>query len=348
MADPSPRKPLVARLALALATFALLFAVGELTARVLVWRAFAAVPPPPTSPDGRELPVLRGTRALARANVEGVHKGVYYRTNSLGFRGPDVAPSPTDGVLRVVVTGDSVAMGDGVREEDTYARQVAPRIGDDGEVEVVNAAMSGAEIEHAMTRLDAAVEAYAPHVVVYGFTVNDVEGEGYRETDASIKAAARAARRGPFPESPSVLLRYLSGRIGALGAASSPGETWYAREVLDNYGENPAVARRLRAGLARFAAHARALDGCGVVMIHTHLNALGGDHAFIGVYEQVAEAARDEGLPVVVSFPAFRGRDAQALWVSPFDPHPNAEGHALLAGVLAEGLRGLPAHCLVR
>ena len=39
------------------------------------------------------------------------------------------------------------------------------------------------------------------------------------------------------------------------------------------------------------------------------------------------------------------GHEGTDLWVSAFDPHPNAEGHALLARAALDALRAMPATC---
>jgi len=45
----------------------------------------------------------------------------------------------------------------------------------------------------------------------------------------------------------------------------------------------------------------------------------------------VAGAERERGLMVLESLSYFEGRDEQDLWVDLFDPHPNREGHKVLA-----------------
>lgn len=55
----------------------------------------------------------------------------------------------------------------------------------------------------------------------------------------------------------------------------------------------------------------------------------------------VLEWARAEGMPTHDLLPAFLGRDASRLWVSAWDRHPNAEGHALAAQSLLPFARTL-------
>ena len=88
-----------------------------------------------------------------------------------------------------------------------------------------------------------------------------------------------------------------------------------------------------------------ALRICAQVLIHTHLNELDEDHPYLPIYELVESEAARRGLPVTSTFDDFSGADQLELRLSFIDPHPNAEGHAIMAGALAEGLSGLPASC---
>jgi hypothetical protein len=48
-----------------------------------------------------------------------------------------------------------------------------------------------------------------------------------------------------------------------------------------------------------------------------------------GQHVLVAEACKQQEIPVLDLFPAFRGLDASALWASPDDHHPNREAQRL-------------------
>ena len=50
-----------------------------------------------------------------------------------------------------------------------------------------------------------------------------------------------------------------------------------------------------------------------------------------GVCHEIVRFAEADGIPALSLLPAFMGRDAERLWNSPFDQHPNATGHAIAA-----------------
>jgi hypothetical protein len=68
-----------------------------------------------------------------------------------------------------------------------------------------------------------------------------------------------------------------------------------------------------------------------------------------GQHVLVAEACKQQEIPVIDVFPAFRGLDASALWASPDDHHPNREAQRLAANTIftelqrARGLVDNPA-----
>src|SRR5512144_3412395 len=62
-----------------------------------------------------------------------------YQYNSLGMRGPEPSPKRA-GTTRIVTLGDSVTLGTGVADENTYPNQLAKLVADRG-VDVVRVAM---------------------------------------------------------------------------------------------------------------------------------------------------------------------------------------------------------------
>lgn len=52
------------------------------------------------------------------------------------------------------------------------------------------------------------------------------------------------------------------------------------------------------------------------------------------VCDEVDQFARANDTPALSLLPAFTGLDAQELWVSPFDQHPNARAHAIAADAI--------------
>ncbi|MHB8791569.1 MAG: SGNH/GDSL hydrolase family protein [Desulfobulbaceae bacterium] len=66
-----------------------------------------------------------------------------YRINAMGFRGPEISPLPPPKTKRLLVLGDSIVEGHGVRYAETFSRHLGQRLVDEN-WEVVNLGAQGA------------------------------------------------------------------------------------------------------------------------------------------------------------------------------------------------------------
>jgi len=331
----------------------LLATVATVVALVLAELAVRALPepaPPPTEPpipaEYRDLPELRSVRELIKPGSRGVSGGVLHRTNSLGVRGPEYDRDPPVGTFRIAVIGDSYTMGHGVEEQDAYpavAESLLNARGDGVRYEVINLGVAGLAIQHSVRRLEQKGLWYRPHLIVYGFTPNDIMGDGFVESPPDLQRAARARIR-RFDDSPSKLLRLVWPRLVKARSALWPTPGSYEYVLEENYFRNPTAARRFAASLDELAQLTSSSGVCGHVFIHTRMNDLW-LHPLTRIYDHVATLSRERGLTAQVSFPFFRGHDASDLRLSTIDTHPNAKGHRLHAEALVSGLAALPAHC---
>ena len=348
---------LAKRLALLLASLLVVLFVAEGVAR---WSETG--PGPPRVSEAREdLPSLDGALELSEPNLSGLYRGTYYRTNSLGLRGPEYAPEPEPGTFRIVVGGDSVTAGSGVEEGDAYPSLLEEMLNADPppsappvRFEVINLGLSGVNAGYVMERIDRFGRLLGARLHVYGFTVNDIDGRHYRALpppEGLLSEGDLYRRMLRFRDSPSALLRSLWPRAVLLWEAESVEQFEERRlarmksEFELNYFENPKAWGAFDAALARAASDAAERRVCFHVLLHTNLRKLGPDYRFHDINAHVAEAARAKGLGVSESYPFFEGRAGGEFWVGLYDTHPNAEGHALLARALHEGLRELPARC---
>jgi len=331
-------------LALILGSLLGLALAGEIVLRSIVWAKSG-----PKTLDGQQLETFTSLQQIVRANVHGIYHEVVHRTNSRGLRGPEYTPRPSPGTFRIGITGDSVTMGSGVREEDVYSVRLERLMNADGTgppVEVLNMGMAGINTRVAIERLRLMAGHYKPHLFVYGFTLNDIEGKAYRKLDANDADVSEfwytASERA---RSNSYLVRVLWAQLVNLQVVLNRSLIAYVDELRVNYLENPEAWSEVVRGLEAYAALAREHGVCGHVLIHTHLGQLGADHPYHEVYALVEATARGLGLSVTQSLPGFQGKEAPDLWVSYVDSHPNAEAHRILAHQLYEGLMALPAEC---
>jgi lysophospholipase L1-like esterase len=284
---------------------------------------------------------------LGVPGTRGIYKGRLYRTNSKGLRGPDHTPLPEPGVFRIAIVGDSVTMASGAGEEDAYAAQLEKWLNTgSAEVryEVINAGLGGINARQVMKRLEMVMREYRPDLIVYGFTLNDIEGEHYERRPRGVTGFTGEARR--FSRSRSHLLRFIWPRLMSLLDLFSSNS--YAAEIQRNFFENPAAWDSLEGEVERFAATGQAHGICAHVFIHTQLAQLSYLHPFKETYAKVEAAALEHGASAGQSLPRFDGLYAFDYWVTSYDPHPSRAGHTLLMQALIDGLRELPPACWQR
>lgn len=326
---------------LALGGVVLTLFLGELAARML-WRP--PEPPPLELTEAlRALPDLRTKEELAQPNLRARIMGTPYETNSAGFRGRERTREKPPGTFRIAVIGDSFAMGWNVAEADTYAARLEAALSAQGTpVEVLNFGMAGLDAVASVERFHALAQDYDPDLVIYGFTLNDLENEHYRRSAPHFAEVQRA-----LMASPSYLWRVLAPRIGPLREVlyAPLGTPLY--ELNDNWFHNPAAWQTALAALDRLAATADARGICRLLLIHPQLHFLNALHPYHAHYDAIAAAARERGFVPVRAIDDFLGRKDRDLWAGPQDPHPGPEAHALLAARLAREISALPAGCRV-
>lgn len=254
----------------------------------------------------RLVPQSKGTTQTATA----------FESNSLGLRNAEVPFDKPADEYRIVCLGDSWTFGQGVGQDETFARVLEKRLANaapDVHVRVINAGMPGASFLQGYLLLSRVALRYHPDLVlVCGFNPQD-SLPALDDLDPD-QSPLRAWLRG------SMIYSVLRAQLGALAPASSrPGVSSldYARRMSD------LLARHGIAGL--FFGH--------VVR--------GGRH-------DPVEWERVEAPDLLVSAPnqrmyvlhpnSFRGNSPPFMQeADPF--HPSPMGHAEIARVLADCLR---------
>jgi hypothetical protein len=199
----------------------------------------------------------------------------------------------------VVVIGDSIAMGTGVLYEETYAARLETALASrfpDRTVEVLDMGLAGLNAPWVVERFERRSLRYDPDLVIYGYTLNDIEGKKYRRT-------ADAGFTGPLAswQSPVYVWRYLGPRLNSLRELLGSPRRSYSFELDENYFRNPEAWQEVLEALGRLAELARQRELCAVMLVHTKLYSLGWLHPFQRHYDLVAEAARERGFQATSS-----------------------------------------------
>jgi lysophospholipase L1-like esterase len=234
------------------------------------------------------------------------------KTNRWGFRGEDVALSPTPGITRIAMLGDSVTDGFFVNNEDTYPAQTEARLQTRGaSAEVINAACGGASIDAELAILRHMVARFKPGIVILTFVTNDLDALASLDDEQLFRKslAERSAARGLLRSivvntalGEWLLDSYLRFRSAAYNrsvlAASTPTNSDPLRYRIPNGGD---FQRNSRIFMERFkdsdgALLAQELPAEARRLLERYLKAW---DLFI------AESRRQGGRPVFVYFPAY-------------------------------------------
>ncbi len=158
-----------------------------------------------------------------KANAEGVVRGHYLhggdvplRTNRFGFRGPEVV---FDDRFRVLFLGDSITLGDYLREEQTFVHRVGARsLGSAHPVQAINAGVGAIGVEESFHILRETGPLIAPHAVVLDLYLNDAAPS----PAVRLMPVPRGLRWSRLAQHLYQALSVLRSRDGGDGAAGGP------------------------------------------------------------------------------------------------------------------------------
>jgi lysophospholipase L1-like esterase len=254
-------------------------------------------------------------------NASAFLMGGRIRTDEHGFRLPDRATAARrrPGDRKVVALGDSLTLGWGVPEGETYADQLERRLNDlcPRRATVWNAGIGNCNTAMELARYARFIRPLHPEWVILGYFVNDAE------PDPQI------------PENPfywrSALIALASTRVRQTSELKLRDYRVYYRGL---YNAGRPGWARAEAALSELG---RLLQADGTKATLILLPELHEPHggAFADVYARVAAIGRETGFEVIDPSPDFPIGPGNAFWVSPDDAHPNARAQAIFARALA-------------
>jgi GDSL-like Lipase/Acylhydrolase family len=278
--------------------------------------------------------------------------------NSHGLRGPETSYEKPSGTFRILNLGDSVVMGWGVREDDTYGRRLESLLNQEGNsdlhFEVINAGVPGWNLENSFAYLQAEGLKYKPDLILLGLTLaNDIKGKSALLADnqpAPIKWLRSNTYFWPFL---TVQLRWMEARthgrerIDVIDPPTDPDKYFPPDPEAEQWKEfwnQVLVIERLAKD-----------NNIPVALVIFPLEFQVIDETYPTLPQELLTAkARAAGISVVDPLPAFR----QACFEKPGGAcqledhylfadvwmHPSAEGHKLIADVLESFLTRMIEH----
>jgi hypothetical protein len=244
--------------------------------------------------------------------------GQLLTTNSHGMRDREYTVAKPDNVIRVALLGPSYVMGDGVADEHVFDNLVEDRLNRERppelpRVEILNFAISALSPPQQLHILEHTVPAFDPDVVI-------LVSEKQNDLEASEHLAALFREEIPIPY----------GFIREIGERANV-DPWIPRQ--DAYRRTAPLAEELvEKTYAAFGEAARA-RGYRTYWLYLPMPQRLETREEVESLFQWAQAGGMETLDLVE---LWQGRDLTNLRVAPWDRHPNAEGHRIMADAIYE------------
>jgi hypothetical protein len=258
-----------------------------------------------------------------RANAHAALMGVDVRTNSLGLRSSEISEKAADGVARIAFVGDSIAMGWGVTEQETFVNQTLAALTASGhKVDGFNLGVGNYNTQQELALFRDVGAPLKPDIIVLCYFINDAEPMPHYEDRGWLDEHSAAW----------VVVRY---RLDLLFRQFGEAPDWkhYYRALYDDKADG---WQRTKAAIAGFADAARALDAQLVVFNIPELRELK-PYPFPDITAKVQKAVEKQGVPFVDLLPSVEALEPSTLWVTVPDPHPNSRAHtAFTKGMIPE------------
>jgi len=306
--------------------------------------------------------------------AEGFVWGTDVAINAEGFRDREFSPEKPPGTRRIVVIGDSVTFGNLLPVRDTYPKQLEALLRARGEpVEVLNFGVGGYDTLQEVALLEYKALRFDPDLVVVGYSANDLSNFSpnlqyirrvanytapiyrlrvaqfaavWRDRLMLARAAEAANREEAYVEANRDHIADVSGdpelarRRARLARYFEAHPEAAAHPILGMYASSARIGK-LRFAFERLAGLAAARGIPVVVVIVPSLAAPKLEPGFRLAYDIAEHEASRLGFAVARLDDAFLAAGLPELRVIPSDPHPNREGHRMIAEalvrVVAEG-----------
>lgn len=268
---------------------------------------------------------LPGVVEDQRPNAEALLMGVQIRTDSTGFRRPD--PN-TEQVRKssgqvIVALGDSLTLGWGVAEGQTYAARLETILNQRNApnarpVVVFNAGIGNSNTAMELARYEHDIRPLHPDWLILGFFINDAEPDPKPVQSFFVRNSA--------------LVSLLSVRLVSRFGTSYRNYQDYYRGLYED--ERPGW-KRLQWALMSLGRDLRDDHVRATIILLPEMHEPKDFGPFKEIYQKVSTLANAAGFEVIdgsKDFPAGPGRN---FWVGGDDAHPNAEAQQIFANALA-------------
>jgi lysophospholipase L1-like esterase len=246
------------------------------------------------------------------------------RINSLGMRGDE----PKQADTKILFLGSSITFGWGVPETDIYPEILESKLKVDGKnVEVYNAGIGNYNSPREIELFFSKLEAIKPNIIVLNSFIRDAEVIPSPKHNWLLENSQLAVTIWSR-------LEQFKRKFGV--------EKSFEEHYKEIYADDYPGWLEMQKSFTRLAEYAQANHIRVIVTMIPDIHNLK-DYPFTFIHEKIARLAQANGFEYLDFYESFKDTaDQSSLWAMPGDPHPNAQGHRLMANQLSNYLAVFP------
>lgn len=240
----------------------------------------------------------------------------------------------SDGKFRIIVLGDSLTYGYGVRDEETYPSQIEAALRKKFNVEVLNLGVNGYQSQDIFKVVREYTPLLRPDLIIYGVCLNDFLPSGAEQYENDM------AYKFPLPER---MKTFLSERTSIGQLVSRAYNSLLMNIGLRNDFWND-ILKDFKNYQGRFSQDVKNMNDLAlseglppivalVLNQYPDLNSKGYQIAMVA-----ERHLTNAGMTVIPTERFYRDYDKQQMMVSPWEGHPSAEAHKIFADLIVAHL----------
>ena len=267
--------------------------------------------------------IVKGSSHAHLPNRQAKLMGVDVTINAKGFRDKDYELKKPDNTYRIMLLGDSLTFGWGVKAEDRFSDLLEAKLNkkakgsESGRFEVINTGVGNYNTVQEVNFYEIQGSAWEPDMVILNFFINDAE--------------PTPTRRSPFIIQYSYLAMWLWGRLDTMQRMVGVRDNFFDYYSKLYHDDKPGL-KIMKNSFSRISEITNK-DGTELLMVMLpELHVVGKEYKFADIYGKIKAFANQSGIKHVIDLSEnFKDQVPDTLWVSPDDAHPNAKAHEIIA-----------------